>query len=75
MSEKYLSSRKVPQPRSDISGRSLSGTMPISKSPESYLGQTAGADTGSHMSDPIRAELGKLTASLAAGVRRVAGSK
>jgi hypothetical protein len=75
MSEKYLSSRKVPQPRSEIAGRPLSGTMPISKSPDSYLGQTAGADTGSHMSDPIRADLEKLEPSIRAGIKRAAAAK
>jgi hypothetical protein len=59
MSEKYLSSRKVPQPRSEIAGRPLSGTMPISKSPDPLIGETAGGDTGSHISNPIRAALGK----------------
>lgn len=75
MSEKYLSSRKVPQPRSEIAGRPLSGTMPISKLPDSNLGETAGANPGSHASAPILGDLGKLTPSLASGIRRVASSK
>jgi hypothetical protein len=74
MSEKYLSSHTVPQPRSEIAGRSLSGA-PISKSPDPMIGQTAGANPGKHASAPILGDLGKLTPSLASGVRRVANSK
>jgi hypothetical protein len=39
------------------------------------FGPTAGGDTGSHISRPIRGDLEKLTPSLAAGICRVAGSK
>lgn len=75
MREKYLSSRKVPQPRSEIAGRPLTGTIPISKSPEPLIGETTGANPGKHASAPILGDLGKLTPSLASGIRRVAGSK
>jgi hypothetical protein len=44
--------------------------------PYPYNRQTAsGGDTGSHISDPIRAELGKLERSIRAGIRRAADAK
>ena len=55
--------------------RPLTGTMPISKSPDPLIGETAGANPGKHASAPILGDLGKLTPSLAAGIRRVAGTK
>jgi hypothetical protein len=52
------------------------GPLPVqSKGSRAQLGQTAGADTGSHISDPIRSELGKLHPEQAAQIRRVASSK
>jgi hypothetical protein len=39
------------------------------------FGPTAGGDTGSHISRPIRGDFEKLTPSLAASICRVAGSK
>ena len=57
-----------------IPAREVQGHAP--PTPYPYNRQTAsGGDTGSHMSDPIRADLGKLTPSLASGIRRVAGTK
>jgi hypothetical protein len=74
MNDKIQTGRKVALPIGPIVGPAITGSKPINKSPDSYLGQTAGADTGSHISTPIRAELGKLEPSIAVGIRRVAGS-
>jgi hypothetical protein len=67
-------SATVSPPIGPIVGPAITGSKPINKSPDSYLGQTAGANTGSHISDPIRAALEKHPEQ-AAEIRRVAGSK
>ncbi len=55
-----------------IPAREVQGHAP--PTPYPYNRPTpAGADT--HISDPIRGDLGKLTPSLASGIRRVVGTK
>jgi hypothetical protein len=47
----------------------------MGSSPDTQFGETFGGDTGTHISNPIRAELGKLHPEQAAEIRRVAGTK
>jgi hypothetical protein len=63
---------KVPPPRNDIgSGSAITGSKPVgSNNPHRAPAPPAG-----HASRGIMADLGKMTPSLAAGVRRVANSK
>jgi hypothetical protein len=74
MSSKVRPSVRVSLPASEMGGRPITGT-PISKSPDPLIGETTGGDTGTHISAPIRAGLGKLTPSLAAGVRKVSSTR
>jgi hypothetical protein len=72
MSTKMRAGTKVALPAPTMKGHA---PPPPLSHPRQQFGPTAGADTGSHISNPIRADLGKLTPSLASGIRRVAGSK
>jgi hypothetical protein len=72
MSNKYIASTKLPQPRSEIVGRPVTGPKPINKNPDPYLGPLPPPYDGTHISPTIRSELGKLDPKLAAGVRSVA---
>lgn len=59
---------------------SLGGRAPTNKSPNHYPGQMTVGQPGAtggppHASEAIRSDLGKLTPSLAAGVRRVSSTK
>jgi len=74
-SMKVLPSRTVPQPRNEIAGRAVTGTKPISKSPDPMIGETAGANPGKHASAPILADLGKLHPEQRSEIIRVANSK
>ena len=69
---KVRASTKVSSPRSEITGRSVSGA-PISKSPDP--GETAGANPGKHASAPILGDLGKLHPEQRSEIRRVVGTK
>jgi hypothetical protein len=71
---KVRASTKVSSPRSEITGRSVSGA-PISKSPDPLVGETAGANPGKHASAPILGDLGKLHPEQRSEIRRVAGTK
>jgi hypothetical protein len=71
MSGRVRPTTKVPQPPREVQGHarptSFSHTL-------QQLGSTAGGDTGSHISDPIRAALGKHPEQ-AAEIRRAAATK
>jgi hypothetical protein len=72
MSSKVKATAKVSLPPRTT--QTHAAPAPLSHTIQQF-GPTAGGDTGSHISDPIRADLGKLTPLLASGIRRVAGSK
>jgi hypothetical protein len=70
-SGKVKVSTKVRLPPPEVQGHAR--PTPLSHTLQ-QLDETAGGSTGSHISDPIRAELGKLEPQQAAEIRRVAGS-
>jgi hypothetical protein len=71
MSKVRPSTKVSSPPRTMASPGALPAQRPTVRQ---QLGPTAGADTGSHISDPIRAALNKHPEQ-AAEIRRVAGTK
>jgi hypothetical protein len=71
ISSKVRPSTKIPRPAPEV--QSHPRPIPYSHTLQ-QLASTAGADTGSHITDPIRAALGKHLEQ-AAEIRRVAGTK
>jgi hypothetical protein len=49
MNSKYPASIKVPQPRSEIVGRPVTGPQPINKNPDPYLGPLPPGYDGTHI--------------------------
>lgn len=83
MSEKYVASRAVPQPRNAMAGRPLTGAKPMNSNPNLMPGQATVGEPRSnsqgppagHASQRVLADVSKLSPRLEAGIRRVASSK